>query len=188
MGPCGYVLVMRYAQGGGLTAAQRTKRERVRLRAAELFAQGYTDAQVAKESRVTRVSANRWHRAWATGGGKALASKGPASVPWLSEAQFARLEVALNQGPAAHGWLDQRWTLARVKTVIGRMFHLSYSLAGVWKLLRRHNWSCQVPVRRAIERDAQAITVWKEQVWPAVGKPRQTWVAGSASTTNAAVR
>ncbi|MFD9505012.1 hypothetical protein [Streptomyces sp. NPDC060035] len=23
------------------------------------------------------------------------------------------------KGPAAHGWEDQRWTLARVKTVIG---------------------------------------------------------------------
>ncbi|MEU7453052.1 helix-turn-helix domain-containing protein [Streptosporangium roseum] len=66
---------MRYAQGGGLTAAQRTGRERVRLRAAELFARECTDAQVAKELRVTRVSANRWHRAWATGGGKAPASK-----------------------------------------------------------------------------------------------------------------
>ncbi|MEV0424822.1 winged helix-turn-helix domain-containing protein [Streptosporangium canum] len=171
-----------------MTAAQRTKREQVRLRAAELFARGDTDAQVAKELRVTRVSANRWRRAWATGGGKALASKGPASVPWLSEAQFARLEVALNRGPAAHGWLDQRWTLARVKTVIGRMFHLSYSLAGVWKLLRRHGWSCQVPVRRAIERDEEAVAVWKEQVWPAVERPRQTWARGSASKTNAAER
>ncbi|MFI6799468.1 helix-turn-helix domain-containing protein [Streptosporangium canum] len=53
---------MRYAQGSWLTAVQRTKRERVRLRAAELFAQGYTDAQVAKELRVIQVSANRWRR------------------------------------------------------------------------------------------------------------------------------
>jgi hypothetical protein len=37
---------MRYAQGGGLTAEQRAKREQVRLRAAELFAHGCSDAQV----------------------------------------------------------------------------------------------------------------------------------------------
>ncbi|MGW3365836.1 IS630 family transposase [Streptosporangium canum] len=168
---------MRYAQGGGLTAGQRAKREQVRLRAAELFAQDYSDAQVAKELRVSRMSANRWRRAWARGGDAALASKGPASLPMLDEARFARLEAALLRGPAAHGWNDQYWTLARIRKVIGRMFHLSYSLPGVWKLLRRHGWSCQVPARRAIERDEGAIVVWKTEVWPAVERPRRTWNA-----------
>nr|WP_245789604.1 helix-turn-helix domain-containing protein [Streptosporangium canum] len=60
---------MRYAQGGGLTAGQRAKREQVRLRAAELFAQDYSDAQVAKELRVSRMSVNRRRRAWACGAG-----------------------------------------------------------------------------------------------------------------------
>ncbi|MER5426276.1 helix-turn-helix domain-containing protein [Streptosporangium roseum] len=129
---------MRYAQGGGLTAEQRAKREQVRLRAADLFARGDTDAQVAKELRVSRMSANRWRRAWARGGGAALASKGPAALPLLDETRFARLEVALLRGPAAHGWDDQYWTLARIRRAIGRMFHLSYSLPGVWKLLKRH--------------------------------------------------
>ncbi|MFB9717220.1 helix-turn-helix domain-containing protein [Planobispora longispora] len=59
---------MRYTQGGGLTAQQRTKREHVRLRAAELFARGDTDAQVAKAMRVSRMSANRRRRTWARGG------------------------------------------------------------------------------------------------------------------------
>lgn len=31
---------MRYAQGGGLTAGERERRERLRLQGAELFAQG----------------------------------------------------------------------------------------------------------------------------------------------------
>lgn len=183
-----YAQVMRYAQGGGLTAVQRAKRERVRLHAAELFARGYTDTEVAKELRVSRMSANRWRRAWTQGGGAALVSKGPASLPRLDEAQFARLEAALVRGPAAHGWDDQCWTLSRVRRVIGRMFHLTYSLPGVWKLLKRHGWSCQVPARRASERDEEAIAVWKTEVWPLVEPPRQTWAPGSASKTSAAGR
>ncbi|MEU1276596.1 winged helix-turn-helix domain-containing protein [Streptomyces sp. NPDC005799] len=31
----------------------------------------------------------------------------------------------------------------------------------MWKLLRWHGWSAQVPVRRALERDEEAIEVWK---------------------------
>ncbi|MFF3890297.1 winged helix-turn-helix domain-containing protein [Streptomyces sp. NPDC001914] len=40
-----------------------------------------------------------------------------------------------------HGWADQRWTLARVK--IGRLFHVSYTIEGTWRLLKRHGWSWQ---------------------------------------------
>ena len=69
----------------------------------------------------------------------------------------------------AHGFADdQRWTLGRVKTLIGRLFHVGYTVQGIWKLLRRHGWSAQVPVRQAMERDDEAVEVWKEQVWPEI--------------------
>jgi hypothetical protein len=32
--------------------------------------------------------------------------------------------------------------------------------------MRRHGWSAQVPVRQAMERDDEAVIVWKDQVWP----------------------
>ncbi|MER5843448.1 hypothetical protein ABT099_24750 [Streptomyces prasinus] len=62
---------------------------------------------------------------------------GPTSLPRLSEKQFAQLEAELAKGPAAHGWEDQRWILSRVKTVIGRCFHLTYTIQGMRKLLVR---------------------------------------------------
>ncbi|WP_405954926.1 winged helix-turn-helix domain-containing protein [Streptomyces phaeochromogenes] len=57
--------------------------------------------------------------------------------------------------PLAHGWKDegQGWTLKRIKLLIGRLFHVGYTVQGVWKLMNRHGWSAQVPVRRALERD-----------------------------------
>ena len=81
-------------------------------------------------------------------------SKGSASLPKLSPAQFQVLEDELRKGPAAHGWDDQRWTLARIKTVIGRRFHKAYTIRGVWGLTRRNGWSWQAPARHAVERDA----------------------------------
>ncbi|MEU9959729.1 winged helix-turn-helix domain-containing protein [Streptomyces sp. NPDC050982] len=80
----------------------------------------------------------RWRRSWTKGGPRALRTAGSASPPRLSEAEFAELVQELAKGPVAHSWPDQRWTLARIKTVIGRRFHKGYTLQGVRKLLIRH--------------------------------------------------
>ena len=65
---------MRYPDGGGLTAAERARRERMRLAAAELIEAGTSDREVAWRFRVSPMSANRWRRALAAGGKQALAS------------------------------------------------------------------------------------------------------------------
>lgn len=113
---------MRYPQGGGLTAERQQFRERLRLQAARHFTQGEASAVIPRDLRVSPRSVQRWRQMWNEGGPQALRSQGPASLPRLSEAQFVQLEAELAKGPAAHGWEDQRWTLARVKTVIGRRF------------------------------------------------------------------
>ncbi|WP_452748566.1 winged helix-turn-helix domain-containing protein [Streptomyces bottropensis] len=140
---------MRYAQGGGLTAERRAFREQIRLDAGEMFAAGSDNAEVVKVLRVHVRSVQRWRREWAERGEAGLVSKGPASLPRLSDELFVKLEAALALGAAAHGWPDERWTLARIRTLIGRMFHKSYTGPGVCLLLHRHGWSPQVPARRA---------------------------------------
>jgi transposase len=65
-----------------------------------------------------------------------------------------------------HGWdEDQRWTLARVAELIARMFGVSYTLRGVSFLLHRNGFTPQVPARRAIERDEDAIAQWRAVTW-----------------------
>lgn len=70
---------------------------------------------------------------------------------------------ALLDGPAAAWAEDQRWTLARVAKLIGRMFHVSYSLKGVALLLHRLGWTPQVPIHRAAERDDDAVAAWRKR-------------------------
>ena len=98
-------------------------------------------ARGAKELRVSIRSVQRWLRAWDRSGPWALRSEGAAPPLWLSEAQFVQLEAELANGSVAHGRPDQRWTLSRIKTVIGRRFHMSYILQGVRKLLLRRGFS-----------------------------------------------
>ncbi|WP_211170465.1 helix-turn-helix domain-containing protein [Pseudonocardia bannensis] len=55
----------------------------------------------------------------------------------------------MDAGPAAHGWPDQCWTLARIAEVIRRRFGVDYTLAGMDLLLHRIGWSVQArPGRR----------------------------------------
>ena len=168
-----------------MTPKEQTKREQLRLKAAERFARGEKTADIAKAFHVTERSVERWRQAWHTGGAQALRSKGPMSVERLSPQQWAHLETELRRGPLAQGWDDEQqgWTLKRIKVLIGRLFHIGYTVAGVGKLLRRHGWSAQVPVQRALERDDESVEVWKDQVWPQVKAPRATWAPTSASRT-----
>jgi transposase len=123
---------MRYAQRGGYTPAEQQRREQLRLQAAGRFARGDTIKEIARDLRVTEGSVRRWHRAWQDGGAEALRSKGPVSREKLSPRQWARLEAELGKGPLAHGFAnDQRWTLGRIKTLIGRLFHVGYTPEGV---------------------------------------------------------
>jgi transposase len=183
-----YAGVMRYPDGGGLTAAERARREQVRLAAADLIEGGASDREVARRFRVSRMSANRWRRALAAGGRSALASKGPGGGPAkLTPVQVRELEAVLAGGPAAWGWdEDQCWTLARIAEVVRRRFTVDYTLAGLDLLLHRIGWSVQVPARRAAERDEAQIARWREETWPVIKGRRRTWAPGWSSKTNPA--
>ena len=117
-----------------------------------------------------------------------LASRGQAAQCRLDEQQLAALDTALEAGPLAAGWQDQRWTLARVRDLVAAKFKVQYTVPGIWYLLQRRGWTCQIGARRAIERDDGAVEVWKKETWPRIKAPRRPSAAGSSSKTSAASR
>ena len=151
-----------------------------------MFEHGMSGAQVAAALEISTKSAYAWRRAWTAGGDQALASKGaPGPDPVLSEPLVQKLIAKLNDGPAAAGWdEDQRWTLARIRTLIGRMFHITVSIATVSQILHRAGFTPQQPIQRAAERDETAIEHWRRYQWPAVKESRAGWVRGSVSSTS----
>ncbi|GGV96736.1 hypothetical protein GCM10015535_66720 [Streptomyces gelaticus] len=158
------------------------------MQAAELFEQGTKPLEVARRLRVSGKSAYQWQQLRREGGASALASRGPSgSRCRLSPRCLEKLAAYLDQGPAAHGWVeDQVWTAARVATLIGRKFHVSYSVSGATRLMHRLGFSPQVPARRVAERDEQAVTAWKEAAWAEVKEPGRPAGATSASRTRQA--
>ena len=143
---------------------------------------------IAAELRVSERSVCRWRQAWQAGGPSGLASRGQAAQCRLDEGQPAALDAALQAGPLAAGWEDQRRTLARVRDLVASRFRVQHTIPGVWYLLRRRGWTCQLGARRAIERDDDAVEVWKKETWPRIKARRRPSAGGSSSTTSAASR
>ncbi|WTL67696.1 winged helix-turn-helix domain-containing protein [Streptosporangium sp. NBC_01495] len=146
---------MRYSdRGGGLSAQERARRERLRFRAADMFAGEIAPARVARLLGITRKSAYEWYALWRRGGRAALVSKGAGSGRKLTDEQLERLEAVLEEGAAAHGWDDGHWTAARVAVLIAERFEVSYTARGVAYLLDRLGWTgrFQLPMRRTARR------------------------------------
>jgi Winged helix-turn helix len=89
--------------------------------------------------------------------------------------QLAALDAALAAGPLATGWTDQQWTLARTQDLVAAKFREQYTIPGIWYLLRRRGWTCQIGARRAIESDDGAVEVWKKEtlIWASAEDRRQ---------------
>jgi transposase len=167
-------------------AEERAALEARRLQAAELFAQGHTQAEVAHQLGVSRQSAHVWHARFQQGGVEALRSGGPTGPdPRLSAAQLAKVEQALLQGARANGFATDLWTLERVAVVVCQLTWVRYHPGHVWVILRhRLGWTLQRPERRASERDEEAIARWVAQEWPRIKKGPPQNRPGWSSSTN----
>lgn len=145
--------------------------ERRRLRAAKLFEQGRSQAEIARQLGVHRQSVSRWHQAWTANGARALKKVGRAGrKPRLQPAQLEQLRRGLRQGPEALGYGTGLWTTWRVADLIERQTSQTFHPGHVWRILRSLGWSCQRPVGRARQRDEPAIQRWKRVRWPDIKK------------------
>jgi transposase len=164
---------------------ERQRLQARRLRAAELFAAGVRQAEIARQLGVSRQAVSLWHARFKTGGPDALRSRGPSgSAPRLSDQQLARVQQALLEGATTNGFTGELWTLERIAAVIQRLTGVRHHPAHVWALLRhRLGWSVQRPVRRAAERDQAAIDRWVTERWPRILQtPNGAEPAWSSST------
>lgn len=160
--------------------------EERRLRAAKLFAKGLSQAEVARQTGVSRESARRWSEAWKRGGKPELKQAGRAGrKPRLQSAQLENLRRGLKEGPEALGYGTSLWTSWRVADLIQRQTGEKFHPGHVWRILRALGWSCQRPVGRAIQRDESAIAHWKKKRWPALKKRPGKKAAPSSLSTKA---
>lgn len=142
-------------------------REWRRLQVLQLKQQGWRQRDIAEALGAAEVSVSRWLRRARDGGPDALLSRpAPGHPPKLAPAQKRLIPEFLWHGPEAYGFRGQVWTCARVARVIEEEFGVSYHKDHVGRLLQELRWTPQMPIRRAVQRDEEAIRCWRAEVWP----------------------
>lgn len=142
-----------------------------RFRAWELKQLGWKQEDIAEALGVTPGAVSQWLKRAREEGVESLRRRvAPGSASRLSDAQRAQLPQLLAQGAEAYGFRGAVWTRGRVAEVIRREFGVTYDVSHVGRILRACGWSLQKPVRRARQRDEEAIRARKEERWPEVEK------------------
>jgi transposase len=142
-------------------------REWRRLRALHLERQGWRQRAVAEALGVREETVCRWLARAATHGPQSLQARpAPGRPPSLSQRQKDLIPEFLWHGAEAYGFTGQVWTCARVALVIQEELGVRYHKHHVAKLLKELNWTPQLPIKRALQRDEPAIRRWRDEVWP----------------------
>ncbi len=87
----------------------------------------------------------------------------------LTAAQEAQVFRWINgKNPYQYGFDFALWTRQIVRDLVLQRFEVSLSLASIGTMLARLGLSVQKPLRRAYQRDPEAIAQWQEEVFPAI--------------------
>lgn len=142
-------------------------REWRRVAALRMRGLGWRRWDIAKALGVTEVSVSHWFGRARMGGESALLSRPiPGRPAELTPAQQMMIPEFLWHGAESYGFRGSLWTCGRVAKVIEAEFGVAYEKSHVSRLLKRLRWTPQAPIRRASQRDEQAIWHWRKVTWP----------------------
>jgi transposase len=145
----------------------------LRMRAVKAVCAGMSQVEAARVFGVTRQAVGKWMKAHTGAGLRGLKARrrgrpkgsGGRLKPWQA-AQIAK--VLTDRTPDQMKLPFYLWTRAAVIELIARKFGIRLSLSSVGRYLARWGFTPQKPVRRAFERDPQAIARWLKEEYPAI--------------------
>ena len=138
-----------------------------RMRSLALKHEGWSQRAIAESLGVSEPAVSRWLAAAGRDGPDALRSH-PVAGPTrrLTPDQQRLIPEFLWHGAEAHGFRGEAWTCARVALVIREELGVRYHKGHAGKLLKQLGWTPRMPIRRAVQRDEQAIAGWRAEVRP----------------------
>ena len=146
-------------------------KEARRLQALALQQKGWKQTRIAEALGVTDGAVSQWFSLIDDQGASAvLARPHTGRPPELTREQKNLLPDLLSHGAEAYGFRGEVWTNARVAKVIEREWSVRYHPSHVARLLQALNWTPQLPIVRATQRDEKAIARWRNEQWPELRK------------------
>jgi transposase len=104
----------------------------------------------------------RWRDARRRGGDQALRVRFSPGRPWkLKQAERKPLVRLLVKGFLAQGYRTDLWITARIAALIEQELGIHRHPEHIGRLLHELGWSPQKPKRHAVERDEEALALWK---------------------------
>jgi transposase len=141
-------------------------KERRRLHALKLKRNGWKQKDIATALDVSPVAVSQWLKKVDDEGEESLRARPHTGRPAeLNFAQKQQIPDLLSHGAEAYGFRGAVWTCPRVRKVIEWEFGVIYHRSHVARLLKELKWTPQQPVERAMQRDEQEITRWRNEIW-----------------------
>lgn len=155
----------------GRTLSHETSQD-IRLMAVRRVRSGEKPSIVAASFGMCRTSIYRWLRAEKEHGVSALmSSKHPGPEKKLNTAQRVSVRKWIcGKDPRQYGLDFGLWTRKIIAHLIGERMRIKIGITAVGRLLAQLGITPQKPLRRAYERDPQAIEEWKETRYPLLKK------------------
>jgi transposase len=147
--------------------------EDLRRKAVKAVLGGMKQVEAAKVLGVTRQAIGKWLKAYRQGGVKTLKAKrqgrprGGSLLGWQS-AQIAKTIV--DRCPDQLKMPFYLWTREAVGQLIERRFGVRLSVWTVGRYLARWGFTPQKPMRRAFEKNPEAVQLWLDEKYPAIVK------------------
>ena len=121
-----------------LASLNRDEMEKRRLEAVQDLLKGLTQSSVARKFGVSRTTASRWNRSLQQKGAESLRKRRATGRPSrLSREQLLLIPDIFGQGAIVHGFPDNRWTTARLASVIETRFGVHYDHDHVGRLMQK---------------------------------------------------
>jgi transposase len=129
---------------------------------------GEAPSEVMKSLGLCRTTIYPWLKEFADKGVEALAqriAKGPE--PLLNEQQRQQVKKwILGKDPRQYGFDFGLWSRRIVQTLIQEKMSVELGLTAVGRLLASLDITPQKPLRRAYERDPEAVALWEKETYP----------------------
>jgi transposase len=154
-------------------------KEKRRFHAVSLERKGWKQKDIAIALDVSKGAVSQWLKTFKKEGKEILqAHPHTGRPPGLADKEKQFIPDLLSHGAESYGFHGDVWTCSRVRKVIEIEFGISYHKSHVARLLKELKWTPQQPIKRATQRDEDAIAYWRKHTWIDM-KKKLVWSIGS---------